>query len=242
MNLRAGCVVSAGLLLATTANAEMLAPQQAGRSPYLRQASDFVEPYAAIPPQLPPPRYARGILPPQEVYVVLRESGFAPLSAPRLRGNIWTIAAISRDGEDGRLFIDATSGRILSFTPVSFDDDEAAGAYGPQAAPPRPMSVPPMRAFQRPPAPIPHVASRAVPMPQPVTPLPPMPNPVPPAAAARPVAPAPAQSVAVESPPPAVAPAAAPPPARVPSTVGQARPAPQILPTQDMPQVQDLEY
>ena len=240
MNLRAGCVVSAGLLLATTANAEMLAPHQVGRSPYLRQASDFVEPYVAIPPQLPPPRYARGMLPPQEVYAVLRESGFAPLGAPRLRGNMWTIAAISRDGEDGRLFIDATNGRILSFMPVNFDDDEPTGAYGPQAGPPRS----PMRALQRPPALIPHVASRAVPMPQSVAPLPPMPNPVPPAAAARPAAPAPAQSIAVESPPPAMAPApaTAPPPARVPSTVGQAKPAPQILPTQEMPKVQDLEY
>lgn len=234
MNLRAGCVVSAGLLLATTANAEM------GRSPYLRQASDFVEPYVAIPPQLPPPRYARGMLPPQEVYAVLRESGFAPLGAPQLRGNIWTIAAISRDGEDGRLFIDATNGRILSFMPVNFDDDEATGPYGPQAGPPRPP-MPPMRPLQRPPASIPHVASRAVPMPQPVMPRPPMPNPVPPAAAVRPVAPAPAQSIAVESPPPAVAPAIAPPPARVPSTVGQVKPAPQILPTQDMPKAQDLE-
>jgi len=233
MNLRAGCVVSAGLLLATTANAEMLAPHQVGRSPYLRLASDFVEPYVAIPPQLPPPRYARGILPPQEVYVVLRESGFSPLGAPRLRGNIWTIAAINHDGEDGRLFIDATNGRILSFMPVNFDDDEPTGAYGPQAGPLRP----PMRAVQRPPAPIPHVASRVVPMPQPVAPLPPMPNPVPPAA--RPAAPAPAQSIAVESPAPA---AAAPAPAPVPSTVGQARPAPQILPTQEMPKVQDLEY
>ena len=238
MNLRAGCVVSAGLLLATTANAEMLAPHQLGRSPYLRLASDFVEPYVAIPPQLPPSRYARGMLPPQEVYVVLRESGFSPLGAPRLRGNIWTIAAISRDGEDGRLFIDAVNGRILSFMPVNFDDDAPTGAYGPQAGPPRPP-MPPMRALQRPPASIPHVASRAVPMPQPVAPLPPMPNPVPPAAAARPVAPAPAQSIAVESPPPA---AAAPAPAPVPSTVGQAKPAAPILPTQEMPKVQDLEY
>src|SRR5436309_15560595 len=41
MNLRAGWVVSAGLLFATTANAEMLAPHQVGGSPYLRQASDF---------------------------------------------------------------------------------------------------------------------------------------------------------------------------------------------------------
>jgi len=237
MNMRAGCVVSAGLLLATTANAGMLAPERAGAPPYLRQVSDFVEPYEALPPQPPPARYARVLLPPQEVFAVLRESGFSPLGPPRLRGNVWTIAAISRDGEDGRLFIDATNGRILRFMPVNFDDDEPTGGYGPQAAPPLPMPAPTMRSFQRPPAPIPHVASRAVPVPQPVTPLSPMPNPVPPAAAARPVAPAPAQSSAIES-----SPAAAPPPAAVPSTIGQAKPAPPILPTQDMPKVQDLEY
>jgi len=235
MKLHAGCVFSAGLLLATAANAEILAPRQAGGSPYLRQASDFVEPDAAVQPQQPPPRYARGLLPPQEVYTVLREGGFSPLSAPRLRGNVWTIAAISRDGEDGRLFIDATTGRILSFMPVDFDDEPVV-SYGPQAGPPRPP-MPPMRALERPPASIPHVASRSVPMPQPVTPLPPMPKPVPPAAAARPVAPAPAQSTAAEPPPPVAAPAAP-----LPSTVGQARPVPQILPTQDMPKVQDLEF
>jgi hypothetical protein len=199
-----------------------------------------VEPYGEIQPQLPP-RYARVLLPPQEVYTVLRESGFSPLGAPRLRGNVWTIAAISRDGEDGRLFIDATTGRILSFMPADFDDAPVV-SYAPQAGPSRPL-MPSMRALERPPAAIPHVASRAVPMPQPVTPLPPMPKPVPPAAAARPVAPAPAQSIVVESPLPAVAPpAAAPPPAPLPSTVGQARPAPQILPTQDMPKAQDLEF
>jgi len=235
MNLRAGCVVSAGLLLTTAAHAEILTPRQAGKSPYLRQVSDFVEPYVALPSQLPPPRYARVLLPLQEVYTVLRESGFSPLGAPRLRGNVWTIAAISRGGEDGRLFIDATSGRILNFMPADYDVAPDL-SYGPQAAPPRPP-MPPMRALERPPAAIPHVASRAVPVPQPVTPLPPMPKPVPPAAAARPVAPAPAQSTAVEPPPP-VAPPAAP----LPSTVGQARPVPQILPTQDMPKVQDLEF
>jgi hypothetical protein len=243
MKLRAGCVVSAGLLLATAANAEMRAPDQVGRPPYLRQVSDFVEPYEAIPPQLPPPRYAGALLPPQEVYMVLRDAGFAPLGAPRLRGNIWTIAAINRAGDDGRLFIDATNGRILSFMPASdrFDDEAAAGVYDPQSGPPRPpMPAPSMRTFQRPPAAIPHVASRTMPMPQPVTPQPPMPKPVPPAAAARPVAPAPAQSIAVESPPPPQA--VAPPPAPAPSTVGQARPAPKILPTQELPKAQDLEY
>ncbi len=241
MKLRAGCVVSVGLLLATAANAEMRAPDNDGRSSYLTQVSDFIEPEAAIQPRLPPARFARALLPPQEVYEVLRDAGFSPLSGPRLRGTVWTIAAINPDGEDGRLFIDARNGRILSFMPAGDRfDDEAAGIYAPQSGPQRPpMPPPPMRAFQRPPASIPHVASRAMPMPQPVIPQPPMPKPVPPAAAAKPVAPAPAKSVAVETLPQASAP---PPPAPAPSTVGQARPAPQILPTQEMPRAQDLEY
>jgi hypothetical protein len=215
----------------------MRTPDKVGRPPYLRQVSDFVEPYEAIPPQLPPPRYAGALLPPQEVYAVLRDAGFAPLGAPRLRGNVWTIAAINRAGDDGRLFIDAMNGRILSFMPVNFDDEPNL-TYGPEAGRIRPLPMPSMRAFQRPPAAIPHVASRSMPAPQPVTPQPPMPKPVPPAAAARPVAPAPAQSMAVESPPQAVAP----PPAAAPSTVGQARPTAKILPTQELPKAQDLEY
>jgi hypothetical protein len=236
MKLHAGWVVLAGLLPSTAANAEILSPRQTGGLPYLRQASDFGEPYGALQSQLPPLRYARVLLPPHEVYTVLREGGFSPLGAPRLRGNVWAIAAISRDGEDGRLLIDATTGRILSFMPVDFDDAPVV-SYAPPASPPPRPPMPSMRALERPPAAIPRVASRAVPMPQPVTPLPPMPRPVPPAAAARPVAPAPAQSIVVESPPPAAAP-----PAPVPSTVGQTRPVPQILPTQDMPKAQDLEF
>jgi len=247
MMLRAKWVVSAVMLLATTAHAEMRTPDRAGWSPYLRQeltpVSDFVEPYAELPPQLPPRRYARALLPPLEVYAVLRDGGYAPLGMPRLRGNVWSIAAINRDGDDGRLFIDATNGRILSFMPAGdrFDDEAVAGLNDPQSGPPHPPMPPPsMRTFQRPPAPIPHVASRAMPIPQPVTPQPPMPKPVPPAGAARPVAPAPAQATAVAA--PAAQPTAAPPPVAAPSTVGQAQPAPSILPTQPMPNAQDLEY
>ena len=248
MTLRAKWVVSAAMLLATAAHAEMRTPDRAGWSPYLRQdlrqdlirqVSDFVEPYA----ELPPPRYARALLPPQEVYTVLRDAGFSPLGQPRLRGNVWSIAAMNRDGDDGRLFIDASNGRILRFMPASDRfDDEAAGVYDPQSGPPHPPMPPPsMRTFQRPPASIPHVASRAMPIPQPVTPQPPMPKPVPPAAAARPVTPAPAQATAVAA-PAAAQPTAAPPPVAAPSTVGQAKPAPSILPTQPMPNAQDLEY
>ena len=115
-----GWTTSVGLLLAATAANAQGAPQDAGRAGYIA-ASDLSGPYADAPP--PPPRaiygspdYGNGygyggvgpaLLPPREVYVVLRESGFSPLGAPRLRGVFYSIAAINRDGDDGHLVIDA---------------------------------------------------------------------------------------------------------------------------------------
>ena len=102
---------------------------------------------------------------------MLRENGFSPLGIPRLRGAVYTIAVIDRRGDDGRLVIDARDGRIIRFMP-------AADAYGmapayeePSVAPYRPQSaLPPPTMVRggppRPPAPIPHVASRTVPLPK----------------------------------------------------------------------------
>jgi len=255
MKWRPGWVVSAGLVLATTAaSAATLAPTEAGGLRHggavIVKVSDFRGPYAALPEEGPTmPRYAGALLPPEEVYAVLRETGFSPLGIPRLRGAIYVIAAVDRSGDDGRLFIDARSGRILSFMPAyqmgeSYREDLGAayGAYDPQAAP----SMPAARGAPRPPASIPHVASRVAPMPQPAPPVTiVMPKAVPPAAEAKPPEPALPRAAAVEARPlaaPAGPPAAAAPPAAAPATVGQARPAPQILPTQAMPKVQDLEY
>jgi hypothetical protein len=257
MKWRAGWIVSAGLALATTAaSAATLAPTKAGRlsdgGAAIVNVSDFRGPYAALPEDGPMmPRYAGALLPPEEVYAVLRETGFSPLGIPRLRGAIYVIAAVDRSGDDGRLFIDARSGRILSFMPAyqmgeNYREDlgSAYGAYDPQAAPPMPA----MRGAPRPPASIPQVASRAAPMaPQPAPPVTiVMPKALPPAAAVRPPEPALPRAAAVEAKPlaaPAGPPAAAvPPPAAAPATVAQARPTPQILPTQAMPKAQDLEY
>lgn len=253
MTWRAGWVVSAGLALATTAaSAATLAPSggQPSGGAAIVKVSDFRGPYAALPEDGPMmPRYA-GVLPPEEVYAMLRETGFSPLGIPRLRGSIYVIAAVDRSGDDGRLFIDARSGRILSFMPAyqmgeSYREDlgSAYGAYDPQAE----LSMPAARGAPRPPAPISHVASRAAPMPQPAPPVTiVMPKALPPAAAAKPPEPALPRAAAVEA-RPLAAPAgplaaAVPPPATAPATVGQARPAPQILPTQAMPKAQDLEY
>ncbi|QPF91129.1 hypothetical protein [Bradyrhizobium commune] len=250
MKFFTGCVAAAALVLAATAaNAQILA-NGAARGAYIA-VSDFDGPYGppeAVPP--PPQRYGYGygyeergpapaLLPPTEVYAVLRENGFSPLGIPRFRGGVYTIAVIDRRGDDGRLVIDARDGRILRFMPARDAygmapayEEPAVAPYGPQSALPPPTVVrggPP-----RPPAAIPHVASRTVPLPKAAPP-----RGETPVAAAKPVEPAPApqqaqpaqQTAAVQA-KPAETPAA---------TVGQAKPAPTILPTQEMPAAQGLD-
>ena len=171
---------------------------------------------------------------------MLRDNGFSPLGIPRLRGTVYSIAVIDRRGDDGRLVIDARDGRIIRFMPAAdaygmapADEEPAVLPYRPQSALPPPTIVrggPP-----RPPAPIPHFASRTVPLPKAAprraeTPV----------AAAKPTeqptqAQPAQQTAAVQTKPAEVAPPAAAP------TVSQSKPAPTILPTQEMPAVQALD-
>ena len=82
-----------------------------------------------MPPEAPAPRYGPQLLPPHaKVYTVVRESGFSPLGIPQQRGLVYTIAVIDRGGDDGRLVIDARTGRIVRFMPAyrmgdNFDGD-----------------------------------------------------------------------------------------------------------------------
>jgi len=62
--------------------------------------------------------YAPALLPIQEVYAIIRDHGFSPLGQPRQRGYSYVISVLDRDGEDGRLVIDARSGRIVRFVPA----------------------------------------------------------------------------------------------------------------------------
>lgn len=241
-----GCVAAATLALAANAaRAQVPARDISGGA--MIAVSDFDGPYAppeAAPPPLP--RYGYGydhegrgpapaLLPATEVYAVLRDNGFSPLGIPHLRGAVYTIAVIDRRGDDGRLVIDARDGRILRFMPAADAygmaptyEEPAVLPYRPQSALPPPTLVrsgPP-----RPPAPIPHVASRTVPLPKtaphrgeaPVVAAKP-------AEQTTPQAQAPQQTAAVQAPQ-----AAAP-------TVGQAKPAATILPTQEMPAAQGLD-
>src|ERR1700761_38909 len=108
MKLFTGWVVSAGLVAtAVTAHAQGVSPGGTGGS-YTAvsvMAGPSGGPYAAMPPEAPMPGYGYGptLLPPREVYTVVRENGFSPLGAPRQRGLVYVIAVIDRGGNDGRL-------------------------------------------------------------------------------------------------------------------------------------------
>jgi hypothetical protein len=234
MKLFTGWMVSAGLVvMATAANAQMLAPYESGRPAY-SVASDVAGPYAEMPPEGRAPGYGPMLLPPLEVYTVLREAGFSPLGIPQQRGLYYTISVIDRGGDDGRLVIDARTGRIVRFMPAyrsgdNFNEDLTV-TYGPIGPP-----ISPVRGVPRPPALVPHVASRTPSVPMPKA-APPRTDEAKPLAAAKP-APEPAQqSAAVQA-----KPADAPPQAAAPA-VAEAKPAaPQIKPTQEMPKAQGLE-
>jgi hypothetical protein len=224
MKLFKGWVMSAGLVLAAAAaHAQVLTPYEIGQ-PRASVVSDVGGPYAAMPPEGPASGYAPRLLPPTEVYTIVRESGFSPLGIPQQRGLVYTISVIDRGGDDGRLVIDARSGRIVRFLPATrmgdnFNEDLNA-AYGPIG--PLPVNSNYRRA-PRPPLPIPHVASRSA------TPLPKAPP-----GAAKPAAPPAQQSAATAK---SAEPQASPPS----PTVGVAKPPVQIMPTQEMPKAQGLD-
>ena len=273
-----GWTISVGLLLvATAANAQGAPPQDAARSGY-RATSDFSEPYAdAQPAPVPPPRVIYGapaygrqaygpqgdgapeygpgyggppLLPPTEVYAVLRQNGFSPLGVPRLRGLFYSISAIDRRGDDGRLLIDARNGQIVRFMPAErfggyggYGNGYYEGPRGPSYGPVEPMTRLDGTRLDGPPRPPgalpPKIASR---MPQSV--------PTPKAAPLRPAdekplaekptpAPAPMQQSAAVQGKPADTPQAASPAAVAPTETKPAAPA--IQPTQPMPKVQGLE-
>ncbi|MFK4510640.1 hypothetical protein LPJ38_09795 [Bradyrhizobium daqingense] len=258
MKFFTGCVAAATLALAVTA-AQAQVPTSGIIGGAVIPVSDFDGPNAppeAAPP--PPPRYGYGygyeergpgpeLLPSTEVYVVLRDNGFLPLGIPRLRGSVYTIAVIDRRGDNGRLVIDARDGRILRFMPSADAygmapayDEPAVAPYSPQSALPPPTVV--RNGPPRPPAAIPHVASRTVPLPK-AAPR----RAEAPVVAAKPAEPAPQQfqpaqtqstqqtAAAMQAKPAEAAPQAAVP------TVSQAKPASTILPTQDMPAAQGLD-
>jgi hypothetical protein len=235
MKLLIGWGILAGLVVAPPAAiAQVSAPQHSGGQPYTA-VSDFDGPYAAVPEPVFVPRYGPTLLPPREVYTVVREGGFSPLGPPQQRGLVYTISVIDRDGEDGRLVIDARTGRIIRFMPAyrmgDHPNDAVRTTYGPVGPP-----ASTVRGGLRPPASVPHVASRTAPVPLPKT-SPSQMGDAGPAAAKPAVEPA-QRSAAAETKPGEAQTAveAVHPPAVEPKRIG-----PQILPTQKMPDVQALD-
>jgi hypothetical protein len=172
MKLFTGWVMSAGLVLtAAAANAQTLAPYEIGEAPYA-VASDIDGPYAEMPPEALAPRYRPILLPPSEIYAIIRDSGFSPLEIPQQRGLVYTIAVIDRgSGDDGRLVVDARSGRIVRFMPAYRMGDnlneDLRMRYGPVGP------LPPVTAVRGPPRPplsIPRLASRTPYVPKPGAP------------------------------------------------------------------------
>src|SRR3982074_3013598 len=143
MKLFTGWILWAGRVLpAAGANAQAPAPYGVRGPPYA-VASDVEGPDAATPRDSAAQRYGPILLPPQEVYTLVRDSGFSPLGIPQQRGFVYTISVIDRGGDDGRLVIDARTGRILRFIPAhrmgdNFNDD-VTGTYSP-AGPLPPVS------------------------------------------------------------------------------------------------------
>jgi hypothetical protein len=233
MKLFTGWIMSAGLVLtATAANAQVLAPYGIGRSPYAA-VSDVDGPYAAMPQDIPAPRYGPTLLPPQEVYTVVRDSGFSPLGVPQRRGLVYTISVIDRGGDDGRLVIDARTGRIIRFLPADLMGDnlneDLTVTYGP-VGPLPPISH--VRGAPRPPGSIPRVASRTPPVP--------MPKPAP-LHAGEPLSAKPALEPTQQSAAALGKPADAQTTGQAPAVVQEKPAAPPIQPTQEMPKVQGLE-
>jgi hypothetical protein len=243
-----GWAMSAGLVLAaTSANAQMLAPiewpiEVAGS--LVTTVSDIGGTYAEamLPGEGP------SLLPGTEVYTVVRENGFSPLGIPQQHGYFYTIAVIDRGGADGRLVIDARDGRIVRFVPayrVGSNYDEAVPPAYPAGAGPLPP-INQARGVPRPPASVPHVASR--------TPSVPLPKAMPPRAGEPPVAAksdanSGAKSDRGAAPPPPQAMAMQTKPVELSKSPQNTAPAPidtkpagqQIQPTQEMPKVQGLE-
>jgi hypothetical protein len=134
-------------------------------------------PYAAIPSARynRPALDARPMIPPVQLVAILRSTGYSPLGQITQRGWIYTVAALDPDGDDGRLIIDARTGRIMRFIPAMAVDerlnDRIAMAYGPPGPPPatyagyenRRGSLLDLRRSPRPPASVPKVTQRAAP-------------------------------------------------------------------------------
>jgi len=117
---------------------------------------------------------ARPLLPPSQVAYFLRSSGYSLLGPVTQRGWVYTVAALDQNGDDGRLIVDARTGRVVRFVPAMAVDerfnDRMAMVYGPPGSPPSDMrygtrrgSLLDLRRAPRPAVAVPNVTPRNAP-------------------------------------------------------------------------------
>jgi hypothetical protein len=130
------------------------------RPPYPPEAAVIVG-RGAYPPRIETRGYGvyDDALHPFEIVRIIRSTGYEPLGPPVRRRWVYTISALNPEGDDGRVVLDARTGRIVRFVPAEVSNDEMIEAYGPPGMPPSPEKAN-ARTSLRPPLPIPHVASR----------------------------------------------------------------------------------
>jgi hypothetical protein len=179
-------LVAAGLIAGVTAHAQTVAAaDEIAVPPYAEDA--YMEPppvvyreeetYTVVPARRPPPVEV-AVLPPREVFAVVRERGFEPMGPARRRGWVYSVSVLDPNGEEGRVVVDARTGRVMRFMPAYAmtprRSHEIAVRYGrfgqpieePRYAPRPPVRVPYSALHHA----APHVASRtpsAVPLPRP---------------------------------------------------------------------------
>lgn len=182
-------LAAAGLLAGMAAHGQtVMAADELAVPPYGGSYIDetYAEPPPAVyreeetyvvPARRPPPVEV-AVLPPREVVAVVRERGYEPLGSMRRRGFIYSVPALDPNGADGRVMVDARSGRVMQFVPAYAMTPrvghEIAVRYGRFGQPieepryaPRPPAGVPYSALHRA---APHMASRtpaAVPVPRP---------------------------------------------------------------------------
>lgn len=100
------------------------------------------------------------MVPPREAVRMLRSTGHTVLSRPRPAGAVlYSIAVITPRGEDGRIYMDIRSGRLVRFVPgyalTPRTDEDVDLAYNPPSPPPpaaKPRKPAAPKTASRPPA------------------------------------------------------------------------------------------
>src|SRR5690606_7633157 len=84
-----------------------------------------VAPAAAEPMRLAQ-TLAADIVPPYEVFTIIRSMGMRPLGRPHYRGRFYVVHAVDPRGVDVRVVVDAHAARVVSVRPL---DRQAAREY-----------------------------------------------------------------------------------------------------------------